>query len=116
MENQTDLFARFDEAERSTRRLPDFDGETYERSRDYPRLSGQLAAVLSVMSDNNWRTLEAIAERVSLVTGRGVTTQSVSARLRDLRKVKFGGRTVERKSAGGGLFLYRLKRRCGDES
>lgn len=59
-----------------------------------------------LMSDGEWRTLHEIAQ----ITGG--TTQSVSARLRDLRKVKFGGYLVERKRVGEseeGLHAYCLR-------
>ena len=54
------------------------------------------------MSDGNWRSLRAIENET------GYPQASVSARLRDFRKAKFGGHTVERKRIEGGLFVYRL--------
>jgi hypothetical protein len=81
---------------------PDFDGETYEPARDKARLTGQLGRVRALMSDGEWRTLRQIAEAV---TG---SEAGVSARLRDLRKVKFGAHGVERRRVDGGLFEYRL--------
>jgi len=36
------------------------------------------------------------------------THQGISARLRDLRKAKFGDRKVERRKAKPGLYEYRL--------
>jgi hypothetical protein len=55
-----------------------------------------------VVVDGKWRTLADI----SAVTGD--PEASVSARLRDLRKVKFGGLSVQRRYAGGGLWQYRV--------
>lgn len=78
-----------------------FDGETLEEG-DGPRLSRQLLAVRSLMADGAWRTLAEIAEHV------GASEASVSARLRDLRKERFGAMTVERSSLGRGLFRYRV--------
>jgi hypothetical protein len=81
---------------------PDFDGETYEHERDYDRLTSQLGRVRELMADGEWRTLAAISSIA------GCPEASVSARLRDLRKPKFGGYTVERGYAGDGLWQYRL--------
>lgn len=79
-----------------------FDGETYEPARDETRLNVQLRAVRDLMADGKWRTLERIA------TATGHPEASVSARLRDLRKPRFGGHTVERRYVGDGLWEYRL--------
>jgi hypothetical protein len=82
--------------------MGDFDGSTYDPKIDGARLSTQLHAVKMLMSDGQWRTLEDI--------GRGVegTNAAISARLRDLRKPKFGGYLVERQRIEGGLYRYRL--------
>lgn len=87
--------------------MSEFGGTTVTEN-DTERLTTQLDAVKQVMADGAWRNLERIAEVVFLLTGKKATEASVSARLRDLRKDKFGGYTVERKSAGNGLFLYRV--------
>jgi len=79
-----------------------FDGETYEPDQDHTRLKGQLWNVFQLMSDGQWRTLSEIAESA------GGSEASVSARLRDLRKDKYGAREVERKRVNGGLYTYRL--------
>jgi hypothetical protein len=68
------------------------------------RLGKHLAKVYEIMKDGVWRTLPHIQ---NLMGGR-VTTQSVSARLRDLRKKKYGGYLVESNHLGGGLYEYRL--------
>lgn len=70
--------------------LPIRDGETYDHERDGARLNRQAHAVYALMRDQRWRTLAEIAERL------GEPEASVSARLRDLRKEKFGGFLVER--------------------
>jgi hypothetical protein len=79
-----------------------FDGGTYEPQRDYMRLSGQLKKVFELMQDGHWRTIPAIAHAV------GGSPQAISARLRDLRKEKYGSHTVERRHLHDGLFTYRL--------
>ncbi len=81
-----------------------FDGSTYEPYRDYARLTGQLGRVFDLMRDGNWRTIPQIAE----ITGG--SPQSISARLRDFRKDKYGAYAVERKLIGQGLYSYRLGR------
>lgn len=91
----TDLFTRVPRAEA-------FDGKTYEPKRDFVRLKGQLLDVFRLMSDGQWRSLHEIAD---VICG---SEAGVSARLRDLRKSKFGGHVVERMHIAGGLYRYRL--------
>lgn len=79
-----------------------FDGKTYDPQRDKERLKTQLYNVWALMKDGRWRTLEQISVRV------GCPEASVSARLRDFRKRKFGSHTVERQYVQRGLFKYRL--------
>jgi hypothetical protein len=79
-----------------------FDGATYDEARDGDRLRAQLGRVLGVMRDHTWHTLGDI-ERIT-----GDEKQSISARLRDLRKARFGGHLVERRYVERGLFEYRL--------
>jgi predicted transcriptional regulator len=84
---------------------PLFGGETYEPEFDEGRLRRQLDRVRSLMTDTKWRTLA----EIELATG--FPQASVSARLRDLRKQKFGGWVVERRRRGEGkrgLFEYRV--------
>ena len=79
-----------------------FDGETYIPSLDKARLTGQLQRVYSVLSDGQWYSLRELS-----ILANGPES-SIGARLRDLRKDKFGGYTVDRKRLSGGLFEYRL--------
>lgn len=79
-----------------------FGGATFQEKRDGARLRGQLRAVFSLMSDGQWRTIEQIAQRVS------GSDAGVSARLRDLRKKRYGGHTVERKYVSNGVWMYRV--------
>jgi len=78
------------------------DGNTYEPALDQERLSSQLERVKTLMQDGRWRTLA----EISAITGG--TESSVSARLRDLRKDRFGGHTVNRRRLIGGLYDYQL--------
>ena len=78
------------------------DGITYDDNLDRDRLNVQQLRVYNVMVDGGWHSLYQISE----ITSDPV--QSVSARLRDLRKPRFGGHIVERRRNDGGLFEYRL--------
>lgn len=86
---------------------PKFDGETYEPMHDGARLSSQLTATREVMLDHEWRTLAAL---VLALRKRGlrVTEASISARLRDLRKARYGSFSVEHRRLIGGLWEYRI--------
>jgi hypothetical protein len=79
-----------------------FDGETYEPEQDQVRLTGQMLRVYDYMKDGEWRTLRHISDACA------GSEASVSARLRDLRKPRFGAYTVERRRIKGGLYQYRV--------
>lgn len=80
------------------------DGETYEAEFDYDRLNRQQKTVYTAIAGGEWRTLRELA------TITGCPEASISARLRDLRKPRFGGLTIERRRHPyvSGLFEYRL--------
>lgn len=80
-----------------------FDGSTSMQI-DVPRLAGQLAKVFALMSDGQFRTLSQIA------SATGCLETSASARLRDLRKARFGGHEViSRQHADSpSVYEYRL--------
>lgn len=81
-----------------------FDGETYDPARDAKRLTGQALRVHDLMRDGRWRTLRAIADELQ------APEASVSARLRDLRKPRFGGLHVHRRRTDrAGVYEYRLE-------
>lgn len=85
---------------------PLFSGSTYDADADEARLRQQLARVRLVMSDAHWHTLGEIEHDT------GDPQASISARLRDLRKDRFGGWTVERRIRGErhrGLHEYRVR-------
>lgn len=82
--------------------LPYRDGVTYDHARDGRRLCAQHHRVLSFMRDGGWHSLAEIAEYTK------DPEASVSARLRDLRKPRFGSYIVQRKNFGGGIWKYRL--------
>jgi hypothetical protein len=80
----------------------DRDGETFNRKRDRNRLDGQAFDVWLFMNDGLWHT----SCEIEFETGHNWS--SANARLRDFRKTKHGGHTVDRKNIGGGVFAYRL--------
>lgn len=79
-----------------------FDGESYLPLWDERRLSTLLGRVYAALRSGEWRTL------AELSAACGGSTASVSARIRDLRKERFGGHVIERKRVGDGVFAYRL--------
>lgn len=86
-----------------------FDGHVYEHARDHTRLVGQMLRIRDLMSDGQWRTVH----EIHLETGDPET--SVSAQLRNLRKVKFGGYTVDKRRRGGetsALWEFRVVDGC----
>lgn len=79
-----------------------FSGETYSPSRDFVRLNKQAQAVFEAMKDGQWRTLN----EISFITH--APESSISARLRDFRKERFGSHTVSRRHVKNGLHEYQL--------
>ena len=75
----------------SGRKLERFDGETFDQARDGKRLSRQLDRVREVMQDKKWHTLAELVTRVG-----GASEAGVSARIRDLKKPRFGGHLIEK--------------------
>lgn len=82
--------------------LPDHDGDTYEPGRDKVRLNAQQQRVFDEVCDEQWHTLRDLSESL------GDPEASISARLRDFRKPKFGGHEVEREYVQDGIWRYRL--------
>lgn len=70
--------------------------------KSFDAFNAQARRVWNATVNRSWITLD----QVSRVTGDPV--QSVSARLRDFRKEKFGQHTVERRQIDKGLFEYRV--------
>jgi biotin operon repressor len=89
----------------SDQQVIDFDGASFERRVDGDRLRKQLNEVLKyLLAHEGWHTLAALHEAL------GYPEASISARLRDLRKPKFGGYEIARRRAyaGSGTWQYRL--------
>lgn len=80
-----------------------FDGATYDHDRDRVRLTAQLRRIFLIVTDGEWHTLREISHKT------GDPEPSVSTRLRDFRKPRFGGWTVDRRYVSNGLHEYRLR-------
>lgn len=77
----------------------------YEQSELFgPRLFPQAADVWSAMHDGRWYSLQALHEKT------GYPTQSISARIRDFRKPRFGSHRVDKQRYGlhRGTWVYKL--------
>ena len=84
-----------------------FDGQTFEEKLDGPRLRKQLERVREYMLAiyPTWKTLEEISEDLEKIYKIKYPTQSISARLRDLKKEKFGNYEVPKKRREIGEFI-----------
>jgi hypothetical protein len=87
------------------RKSYNFDGQTYDSNRDKVRLNEELYLVWGIVKDGRWLTLREISRAVIRPEA------SISARLRDLRKPRFGGWNVERRYVTDGLHEYRVNGR-----
>lgn len=90
------------------RKSATFDGKTFDKERDEERLFTQLEAVYQVMSDGKWRSIYRLQADLLRICGVQGSYASLSARLRDLRKEKFGAHFVDRRHVQDGLYEYRL--------
>ena len=80
-----------------------FDGDTFDGVLDGKRLNRQLDRVREFMAAGGWHTIPEIAKAC------GGSENGVAARLRDLRKLRFGGHTVKRaRVLSKGLWHYKL--------
>lgn len=84
---------------------PWFDGKTYDPMQDGDRLGKQMAAVKSYMLTHDWVTVEEL--RAAGIHG---SETGIAARIRDLRKERFGSYDVDRMRVDGGLYAYRVRR------
>lgn len=84
----------------------DFDGATFDPARDGKRLTRQLDMVKQILRDKKPRTLDEIREEIWLHYGVRTTETGISARLRDLRKPKFGAAEVKSGRRTGGVWEY----------
>jgi hypothetical protein len=74
-----------------------------------PTIGTLNALVLTIMSDGNWYMPWELCAEVKRRTGVLISDSSSSARLRDLRKAKYGGHIVEkRRRQESTAYEYRL--------
>ena len=79
------------------------DGRTFDPFLDTGRLNEQARRVFTIMRDNQWRSLY----EISVETGD--PEASISARLRDFRKPRFGSLVVNRRRRlKAGLYEYQI--------
>ena len=67
-----------------------------DNARDCDRLCIQIDHIYELMSDGEWRTLAEIEETT------GYPQASISAQLRHLRKLRFGGHVVDKRRRNDG--------------
>lgn len=88
-----------------------FDGDTINDRRDTPRLIRQQDAVFAIMSAGRWMTIPGIKSMIWDRFKIEASEASISARIRDFRKERFGGYTVNRRrrdDLSPGLHEYQL--------
>ena len=104
---------------RFERHPPEFHGTTYVPSRDRERLVGQMDRVHTALKDGRKWSLARLKEIC------GASEASISARIRDLKHVRWGGNyergirvretghDIEKEYVGNGLWLYwMIEREC----
>jgi DNA-binding Lrp family transcriptional regulator len=79
-----------------------FDGEDMDQERDGERLNRQMNIIRERMENAGWLSVQQLSNEL------GFPATSVSAQIRNLRKDKFGGRYVERRYQGNGLYQFKL--------
>ena len=79
-----------------------FDGQTYDTKQDKRRLENQLFRVYFLMKSGKWWTLSGLQRFV------GGSEAGISARIRVLRKKRFGAFTIDRRRKTAGVWEYRL--------
>jgi|TARA_B100000586_G_scaffold265245_1_gene236684 hypothetical protein len=79
-----------------------FDGVTYDPKLDYTRLTTQLGKIYNLLNTGRWFTLRQLADLIK------APEASVSARIRDLRKPKFGEHNIEHERLSNGVWRYRM--------
>ena len=88
-----------------------FDGKTYDPALDSARLGSSLSRLRGFLlrSPNMWHSMGQLMR----ATGND-DWASVSARLRDLRKTKFGGFDIRAQRVTNGVWQYGLFLACAD--
>jgi len=92
-------------------RLADFDGESYSRALDRVRLNEQLWAVYRALLTGKRWTIRELTEHCERELGKPMSENGIGARLRDLRKERFGGFDIPKDRIGdSGTFVYWLRK------
>lgn len=89
------------------RHLRNFSGAEYVPALDQKRLTKQIDLIYDLMKDGKYRTLAEISQAT------GAHEASVSAQLRNLKKIEFGYHGLEKRrrgEPGNGLWEYRILR------
>ena len=74
-----------------------------------PTIGTLNATVLAILSDGNWYMPYEICERILRQEHTRISDSSSSARLRDLRKAKYGSHVIEKRiRQGSRAYEYRL--------
>ncbi len=76
---------------------------------EHAHLSGGRYRVYKVMKDGQWRTLWQIQKAVKDQFNTHYSETTISARLRDLRKARHGGHTVNHRHKPDAPFEYQLE-------
>jgi hypothetical protein len=75
---------------------------TWDEQRDGARIAKQRDDIWNAIRDGNWYTLSQLEQTT------GHPQSSISARLRDFRKARYGSHRIERGYVDRGLWQYRL--------
>jgi hypothetical protein len=85
------------------------DGSTYDSGKDAWRLGRQQAAVWTILANAGWVPLHVVTRRVTDLLGQQCSDAAISARIRDLRKLRNGLHIVDcQRVEDSGTFEYRL--------
>jgi hypothetical protein len=95
---QTDLFSA---------PAPRFDSGVELTKADHQRLGAQIQRVLSVLSDGGWYSVPDLQDCIWAQFRVRDPEPSLSAQIRNLKKSKHGGHTIERKREGN-RYYFRL--------
>jgi hypothetical protein len=82
---------------------PEFGGSTFDHKRDAADFRCQLDRTRGIMLGGGWHTLEYLASEV------GCSEATVSARLRDLRKPRYGAYNIEKRVKVGTKRVYEYR-------
>lgn len=82
--------------------LRHFSGKSVKTMKDHDRLEKQFVAIMRVMMDGKWRTVDEIHQLT------GFLHTSISAQLRNLRKIGFGSHTVNPNERDRALWEFQV--------